>query len=226
VTPEQAIKLLSVRDWPPKLEHWPPKHKDQWRPGMSLVGRIETVMTLPRPEGSKKRGEPYTALYVRREPDHKLVMWHGWHTAAEDVDGMHPAPGLLFAAYYRGEETSGFENFKYIVAPFDDPQSSAQQTRQAGGRSTEAPSRSAPEGGERASSSSSGSNPGPDLRRVTTVAKAQEYVLAQTPEWQATFKRLAAEAADTGEAKSWSKLAGYHTLISRTHAARAKNEAA
>jgi hypothetical protein len=173
MTPDQAIALLSVKDWPPQLEHWPPKDKARWKPGMHLVGRIETVLTLPRPEGSKKRGDPYTALYVRREGDQRLVMFHGWHTAAADLDGMHPAPGLLFAAYYRGEEASGFENFKFIVAPFDEPQPAAQQTRQAGGRPTEAPPRQAPEGEEPSPSSPSGSNdrplPGDAARQAVGV---------------------------------------------------------
>jgi hypothetical protein len=120
MTPDQAVTLLSG-DWPPRVEHWPPKDKNAWKPGMRLVGRIEAVLTLPRPEGSKKRGEPYTALYVRREGDGRLIMWHGWHTAAEDVDSMHPAPGLLFTCVYRGEEDNGFENFKYLVTPYDAP---------------------------------------------------------------------------------------------------------
>jgi hypothetical protein len=119
--PDQAVRLLSVTDWPPRLEHWPPKDKRTWRPGMTLVGRIEATMTLPRPDGSKKRGEPYLALYVRRETDQRLVMFHGWHTAAEDLDGMHPAPGLLFAAVYRGEQDNGFEDFKFLVTPYDPP---------------------------------------------------------------------------------------------------------
>lgn len=138
--------MLSVEEWPPKLEHWPPRDKDRWRPGMSLVGRIETVMTLPRPDGSKKRGEPYLAMYVRRL-DGRLVMWHGWHTAAEDVPLMHPAPGLLFAAYYRGERDNGFEDFKYIVAPYDPPATSS-QTRQETGQAERRRSTQAPETGE------------------------------------------------------------------------------
>jgi hypothetical protein len=161
VTPDQAIALLSVKDWPPPLEHWPPRDKSQWHPGMALVGRIEAVMTLPRPDGSKKRGEPYTALYVRREADQRIVMFHGWHTAASDLDGMHLGLGLLFACVYRGERDNGFEDFKYIVAPFDEPDPAAQQARQAGGRPTEAPPRQAPEGEAGATASPSGSNEQP-----------------------------------------------------------------
>jgi hypothetical protein len=203
VTPDQAIKLLSVKEWPPKLEHWPPRDKDRWQPGMSLVGRIETVMTLPRPEGSKHRGEPYTALYVRREGDERLVMFHGWHTAAEDLDGMHPAPGLLFAAYYRGQGgANGFENFKYIVAPYDAPPPAAQQTRQAGGRPTEAPPRQAPEAGEGEASPASGSNerplPGDAARQavgVTDNGRPTDNAIA----W---IEKLPHDAAGLAEARA------------------------
>jgi hypothetical protein len=190
VTPDQAIALLSVKDWPPQLEHWPPKDKARWKPGMHLVGRIETVLTLPRPEGSKKRGEPYTALYVRREGDQRLVMFHGWHTAAADLDGMHPAPGLLFAAYYRGEESSGFENFKYIVAPYDPP---AQQTRQETGQSARR-STQAPEGEATAAASPSGSN-----GQVRSVAEARAYVQGQPAQWRERFGQILGDARSSGE---------------------------
>lgn len=117
--PSEARELLSG-DWPPRdVEHWPPRDKSRWRAGMTLQGVIEAVMTLPRPDGSKHRGEPYPALYVRPLGGRRLVMWHGWHTAAEDVGPMHPAPGLLFTAVYRGEQDSGFEDFKYLVTPYD-----------------------------------------------------------------------------------------------------------
>ncbi|HEV8653300.1 MAG TPA: hypothetical protein VG276_28875 [Actinomycetes bacterium] len=120
---EQAIALLSG-DWPPKIdEHWPPKDKARWRRGMHLQGLIEAVLHPPRPDGSKHRGEPYLALYVRRLVDGRLVMWHGWHTAAEDVPAMQPAPGLLFTAVYRGQGANDFEDFKYLVTPYDPPES-------------------------------------------------------------------------------------------------------
>jgi hypothetical protein len=184
---------------------------------MALVGRIETVMTLPRPEGSKKRGEPYSAMYIRRHPDGRLVMWHGWHTAAEDVPPMQPAPGLLFAAYYRGEEASGFENFKYIVAPWDEPaQAGDQQTRQAGGRPTEALSRPAPESGVGASALPSGSN-----QRPTSVAGARAYVQAQPPEWRERFTQILGDARISGEIGERLLLEEIRTLIVRTHASMA-----
>jgi hypothetical protein len=119
MTPDQAVTLLSG-DWPPRVQHWPPKDGDL-REGASLVGRIEAVMTLPRPDGSKHRGEPYTALYIRREGDGRLIMWHGWHTAAEDLDGMHPRPGLLFACVYRGQRDDGFKFFRFLITPYDEP---------------------------------------------------------------------------------------------------------
>jgi hypothetical protein len=216
VTPDQAIALLSVEEWPPKLEHWPPRDKDRWRPGMSLVSRIETVMTLPRPDGSKKRGEPYLAMYVRRVGDGRLVMWHGWHTAAEDVPPMHPAPGLLFAAYYRGERDNGFEDFKYIVAPFDPPAAAANgghQTRQADGRPAEAPPSQAPEGGARTPSPPSGSN-----QRPTTIAGARAYVQAQPHQWRERFQRILGDARILGEMGERLSLEEIQTLIARTHA--------
>lgn len=123
--PGQAVALLSGEWPPPNVEHWPPRDKSRWKPGMQLQGFIEAVMTLPRPDGSKHRGEPYLALYIRRLTDGQLVMWHGWHTAAEDVPPMQPRPGLLFTGVYRGEEDSGFENFKYLVTPYDPAQDGA-----------------------------------------------------------------------------------------------------
>jgi hypothetical protein len=195
MTPDQAIALLSVEEWPPKLEHWPPKNKSQWKPGMRLVGRIETVMTLPRPKGSKKRGEPYTALHVRREGDGRLVMFHGWHTAAEDLDGMHPAPGLLFACVYRGERDNGFEDFKYVVAPFDEPPAAgSHQTRQDTGSADRRRSTQAPETGEGEGSPVSGSN-----ERPTSIGGARAYVQAQSPEWRERFGQILGDARSSGE---------------------------
>jgi hypothetical protein len=223
MTPDQAIALLSVEEWPPKLEHWPPKNKSQWKPGMRLVGRIETAMTLPRPEGSKKRGEPYTALYVRREGDRRLVMFHGWHTAAEDLDGMHPAPGLLFACVYRGERDNGFEDFKYIVAPFDPPAAAdnGQQARQETGQAQRPRSTQAPEGGEGEVPPSSGSN-----QRPTSIAGARAYVQVQPPAWQERFRQLLGDARAAGEVGDRPSLKEIQALIARTHAALASGEAA
>jgi hypothetical protein len=230
MTPDQAITLLSVKDWPPQLEHWPPKDKDQWKPGMSLVGRIESVMTLPRPDGSPRAGEPYTALYVRREGDRRLVMFHGWHTAAEDLDGMHPAPGLLFAAYYRGSKPkaggkgNAFEDFKYLVTPYD-PQPAAQQARQAGGRPAEAPPRQAPEGEVGASASPSGSNGrtedfGIELPPITNTDGAKAYIKGQRPGWQRDFQRLADAAKEDGSLADLTALQKWVALITRTWAAQ------
>jgi hypothetical protein len=220
VTPEQAVRLLSVEEWPPKLEHWPPRDKSRWHQGMSLVGRIEAVMTLPRPDGSKKRGEPYTALYVRRFSDQRLVMFHGWHTAAEDLDGMHPAPGLLFACVYRGERDNGFEDFKYLVCPYDAPPA-RQQTRQAGGRPTEAPPSPAPETGEASPSPVSGSN-----RRPTTIAGARTYVQAQPAPWRERFTQILGDARASGKVGDRLSLEQIQGLIAETHAAMARDEAA
>jgi hypothetical protein len=217
VTPDQALRLLSVKQWPPRLEHWPPRDKRQWRVGMSLVGRIEAVMALPRPDGSKKRGEPYTALYVRREGDGRLVMFHGWHTAAEDLDGMHPAPGLLFAAYYRGEEDSGFENFKYLVAPFDDPP--AQQTRQETGQAERHRSAQAPEAGEGEHSPASASTKRyVELPAITNTDQAKAYVRAQNHRWQAEFRHQAEFAKEAGTLGNLSPLEMWLELIRRTWA--------
>jgi hypothetical protein len=219
VTPDQAIALLSVAEWPPKLEHWPPKDKARWRPGMHLVGRIEAVMTLPRPDGSKQRGEPYTALYVRRENDGRIVMFHGWHTAAADLDGMHPAPGLLFAAFYRGRRDSDFEDFKYLVTPYDPPPP-AQQTRQAGGRPVEAPPRQAPEGEAEAPTSPSGSN-----GRIRSVDEARAYVQTQPLEWRECFTRILGDARISGEMGERLSLEEIQRLIVRTHASMASEAA-
>jgi hypothetical protein len=123
MTPETLAGLL--RDWPPKTEHWPPRDKSTWRPGMTLLGMIEAVQTLPRPEGSNHRGEPYTALIVRRWPDGKLVTFHGWHTTTlTDLPNARPAPGLLFGCVYRGQGKAGaneFEDFKLLVTWADAP---------------------------------------------------------------------------------------------------------
>jgi hypothetical protein len=217
MTPDQALKLLSVKDWPPPFEHWPPRDKARWQPGMHLVGRIESVMTLPRPDGSKKRGEPYTALYVRREGDGRLVMFHGWHTAAEDLDGMHPAPGLLFAAFYRGAEASGFENFKFIVAPYDQPQPAvARQARQETGQAERPRSTQAPEAGEPSPSPALGPN-----QRPTSISGARAYVQAQPPEWRERFQRVLGDARISGEMGERLSLNDIRTLIVRTHASMA-----
>jgi hypothetical protein len=227
VTPDQAVALLSVKEWPPQLEHWPPRDKSRWQPGMSLVGRIEAVMTLPRPEGSKQRGEPYTALYVRRSSDQRLVMFHGWHTAAADLDGMHLAPGLLFAAVYRGRRDSDFEDFKYLVTPYDPPQ--AQQARQAGGRPTQAPPSPAPEAGESSPSPASGSNL--NLPPIANADQAKAYVRAQDAGWRHEFRCQSADAKETGSLAGLSSLQMWLELIRRTWAAqgvtaRAQGEAA
>jgi hypothetical protein len=222
VTPEQAVRLLSVEEWPPRLEHWPPKDKHTWRKGMTLVGKIEAVLTLPRPEGSKKRGEPYTALYVRRESDKHLVMFHGWHTAAEDLDGMHPAPGLLFACVYRGERDNGFEDFKYLVSPYGQPAAPQQgtakrNTRQDGGQPTEASPARAPDRGEPSPSPRSGSTTSPiPLAAIRTVRMAQAAVRGQPDDWKALFQRISAEARDAGELNDLPELDGFKLLIERT----------
>jgi hypothetical protein len=126
MTPETLAGLL--RDWPPKTEHWPPRDKSTWRPGMMLLGMIEAVMKLPRPQGSNHRGELYTALRVRRIPDGAPVTWHGWHTTTQDIDNAHPAPGLLFGCIWRGQGQAGgntFDDFKYMVAWPDDASTAA-----------------------------------------------------------------------------------------------------
>ncbi len=226
MTPDQALRLLSVEEWPPRLEHWPPKEKSEWHPGMHLVGRIESVMTLPRPEGSPRAGEPYTALYVRRQSDGCLVMFHGWHTAAADLDGMHPAPGLLFAALYRGSKTkangrsNAFEDFKYIIAPFDEsarPAVTNHQTRQETGQAqAERRSTQAPEGGEGGVAPPSGSN-----QRPTSIAGARAYVQAQPPEWRERFSQILGDARIRGEVGERLSLNDIRTLIVRTHASMA-----
>jgi hypothetical protein len=209
--PDQAVRLLSVTDWPPKLEHWPPKDKRTWRLGMMLVGRIEATMTLPRPDGSKKRGEPYLALYVRRESDQRLVMFHGWHTAAEDLDGMRPAPGLLFAAVYRGQGTNDFEDFKYLVTPYDPPIEHQQAPRSDNGRTAEPPSR-APEGGATSPAPSSGSTiPPVPVESIRTVKMARAIIKGQSAGWQALFQTVIAEGGFRG-----SELEVYKAAIVRT----------
>jgi hypothetical protein len=219
VTPEQARRLLSVKNWPPQLEHWPPRDKSAWRPGMLLQGLIEAVMTLPRPDGSPRRGEPYLAMYIRRLSDRRLVMWHGYRTADQDVASMHPAPGLLFTAFYRGERDNGFEDFKFLVTPYDPP--AQQQARADTGEAPSAPPARAPEEGATSPAPSSGSTqptdapPGPD--RVTSPALARAYIRGQSEQFQTTFRRLSQEARDSGELAGWSELEGYQVLITRTH---------
>ena len=201
--PDQAVRLLSVTDWPPKLEHWPPKDKGTWRPGMMLVGRIEATLTLPRPDGSKKRGEPYLALYVRRESDQRLVMFHGWHTAAEDLDGMHPAPGLLLAAVYRGQGTNDFEDFKYLVTPYDPPvEQQEQQDRRDDGQPAEASPARAPESGATSPTPLSGSTQPTGapagFDRVTSKALAKAFVNGQSTAWQEVYQQVTREWRDSG----------------------------
>lgn len=262
MTPDTALKLLSVKDWPPKVDvQWPRrvnrKQGEEWPVGMLLQGIIEARFALkhsPNTPGGKAN-QPYLAMYLRRlkmvdgnrewGPDGARVLFHGMHTVAEeDLPPMQPLPGLMLTAVFRGYEgPNDFVNIKFLVTTYGGPilpwmdealraqidphaQPPAQETRQAGGRPTQAPPSPAPEGEATPSASPSGSNAAPDLRRITTVAKAQEYVLAQSPEWQATFQRLAAEATDTGEANGWSKLQGYHQIISRAHALRAKTNKA
>lgn len=204
MTPDQAVRLLSVTDWPPRLEHWPPKDKSTWQPGMMLVGRIEATMTLPRPDGSKKRGEPYLALYVRRESDQRLVMFHGWHTAAEDLDGMRPAPGLLFAAVYRGQGTNDFEDFKYLVTPYDPPGSQQQARADTGQASTATPPARAPEGGATSTSPtppSGTTQPAdvpPGFDRVTSKALAKAFVHGQSAAWREAYQQTARQWRDSG----------------------------
>jgi hypothetical protein len=215
MTPEQAVRLLSVEEWPPRLEHWPPKDKQTWRKGMTLVGLIEAVMTLPRPDGSKKRGEPYLAMYVRREGDQHLVMWHGWHTASEDVPPMQPRPGLLFAAVYRGERDNGFEDFKFLVTPYDPP-GERQQTRTDAGQA-QPPAARAPEGGDTPTSPPSGSTtPAVPESAIRTVRIARSIVKGKPADWQELFRRLSAEARDAGELDGKSELDGFKLLIGRT----------
>jgi hypothetical protein len=216
MTPDQAVRLLSVTDWPPKLEHWPPRDKRTWRPGMLLVGRIEATMTLPRPDGSKKRGEPYLALYVRRSSDQRLVMFHGWHTAAEDLDGMRPAPGLLFACVYRGERDNGFEDFKYLVAPYDAPAEEQHTPRSDNGSATEPPNR-APEEGATSPAPSSGSTiPPVPVETIRTVKMAQAVIKGRPTGWQVLFQRITAELDASGELAGSPELDVYKAAIART----------
>jgi hypothetical protein len=219
VTPDQAIALLSVKEWPPQLEHWPPRDKSRWKPGMFLQGIIEAVMTLPRPDGSKKRGDPYPAMYVRRLDTGRLVMFHGWHTAAEDIPAMQPAPTLLFTGFYRGERDNGYEDFKYLVTPYDAP-AQAQQTRQAGGRPMQAPPSPAPETGEPSTSPSPVSGSNLDLPSIANTDQAKAYVRAQGGVWQIEFQYQADTAKKNGSLAGLSSLQMWLELITRTWAAQ------
>jgi hypothetical protein len=117
MTPDQLARLLGG-EWPPPTAHWPPKDKQAWTVGMRLVGVIETRLRLPRPDGSPRRGEPYTAVVVRRAGDGARVTYHGWRKADEDLDGMDLSPGLLFGVVYRGK-VGDFEDFKHYSTHYD-----------------------------------------------------------------------------------------------------------
>jgi hypothetical protein len=238
MTPEQMDALLGG-EWPPPTEHWPPRDKSKWRVGMTLVGRIETRLRLPRPEGSPRRGEPYTALVLRRHPDGRRVTYHGWRTADEDLDGMPLDPGLLFGVVYRGERNK-FEDFKFWSTWHDDPlaQPAARepQTRQAGGRPTEAPPRPAPEAGEPSPSPASGSNQRTEdfeveLPLIANTNQAKAYVKAQSEAWRRDFERQADAAKRDRSLAHLPPLQMWLALITRTWTAqgvvaRAHGEAA
>jgi hypothetical protein len=228
MTPEQAIRLLSVKDWPPQTEHWPPP-KNTWRPGMHLVGRIERMFTMPRGKGSHHEGEFYPAMWIRRWPDGALVTFHGYHTAAlEDLPAMQPGPGLLFAGLWRGTKDNGFEEFKYIVAPWDDPPpqpaqpsrgaNGSQQVRQADGQPTEASSAHAPEGTTSGGVvSPSGSNSPASPAQPASLEEARAYVQAQSPEWQGQFREQLGLARVAGDIGGTPSLQQIQALIARTH---------
>lgn len=199
MTPEQLADLLSG-PWPPPTLHWPPKDESTWREGMTLIGVIETTKQLPRNKRyAKSPDEHYTAVVLRRYPDGARITYHGYRTADEDLGGMPLDPGLLFGVVYLGEGANGFKNLKHWTTTYDQPGATA-----AAGTS------------QSQSQGSSSSNGTADPSQLTTVASAKAYVNAQGPEWQATFKRLAQQARDAGEAAQWSQLQGFQVLIART----------
>jgi hypothetical protein len=229
--------------WPRKVDK---SRGERWPEGMLLQGIIEAVFTLPHPQNSPEAGKPYQAMYVRRlrqvdgqrswGPDGARILWHGWHTAATDVLAMNPMPGLMFTAAFRGYGAKDFVNIKHLVTgyggplydwmdealrsqierPGRQPQSAVQQTRQAGGRPTEAPPSRAPEGEATSPASPSGSN-----GQITSVPEARAYVQAQPPQWQERFRQILGEARASGGVGERLSLDEIRTLIVRTNASMA-----
>jgi hypothetical protein len=140
VTPDQAIALLSVAEWPPKVDvQWPRrvnrKQGEGWPVGMLLQGIIEARFNLRHSANTPgdKKNEPYPALYLRRlrmvdgnrewGPDGARVLFHGMHTVVEeDLPTMMPLPGLMLTAVFRGYEgPNEFVNIKCLVTTYGGP---------------------------------------------------------------------------------------------------------
>jgi hypothetical protein len=140
VTPEQAIALLTVPEWPPPVAaQWPRrvnrKQGEEWPVGMLVQGIIESRSTLKHSASTPgaKANQPYPVLYLRRlrmvdgqrewGPDGARVLFHGMHTAVEeDLPAMMPLPGLMLTAVFRGYDgPNEFVNIKCLVTTYGGP---------------------------------------------------------------------------------------------------------